>query len=154
LGCSVSFWASPFKSKLRLEAENAVLRRPVDYREAQAAWSRPAHKHDRWFLIQLYRWFPSILRLSLSSGPRRSCVGTGPAFLVTGVASRAHWEATADRHRAARVDPADEHGKSALGCAAHPRRTAGFDGAEQQLVAPAAVAHWFDGVDDQNRHNL
>src|SRR5258705_1964188 len=32
--------------------------------------------------------------------------------------------ATADRHRAARIDPADERRKSALGCAAHSRRTA------------------------------
>ncbi|WP_225709194.1 integrase core domain-containing protein [Bradyrhizobium cenepequi] len=33
--------ASPFKSKLRLQAENAVLRHQVDGLEAQAAWSRP-----------------------------------------------------------------------------------------------------------------
>jgi hypothetical protein len=32
--------------------------------------------------------------------------------------------ATADPHGAARIDPADEHGESALGCATHPRRTA------------------------------
>src|SRR4029077_8834974 len=32
--------------------------------------------------------------------------------------------ATADRHGAARIDPADERGESALGRAAHPRRTA------------------------------
>jgi hypothetical protein len=33
---------SPFKSKLRLEAENAVLRHQLNVFEAQAAWSRPA----------------------------------------------------------------------------------------------------------------
>jgi hypothetical protein len=32
--------------------------------------------------------------------------------------------ATADRHGAARIDPADERGETALGRAAHPRRTA------------------------------
>src|SRR5258707_10751839 len=32
--------------------------------------------------------------------------------------------ATADRNEAARIDPADEHGESALGRATHPRRTA------------------------------
>src|SRR6267143_1763907 len=32
--------------------------------------------------------------------------------------------ATADRHGAPRVDPADEHGEPALGCATYPRRTA------------------------------
>ena len=31
---------------------------------------------------------------------------------------------TADRNEAARIDPADEHGESALGRATHPRRTA------------------------------
>src|SRR5580692_11880334 len=31
-------------------------------------------------------------RFSRSSGPRRSCVGTGPAFAATGVGSRARWE--------------------------------------------------------------
>ena len=33
---------SPFKSKLRLEAENAVLRHQLNAFEAQAASSRPA----------------------------------------------------------------------------------------------------------------
>ena len=32
--------------------------------------------------------------------------------------------ATADRHGAARIDPAHEHGESALGRATHSRRTA------------------------------
>src|SRR4029077_7409395 len=32
--------------------------------------------------------------------------------------------ATADRGGIARADPANEHGEFALGCAAHPRRTA------------------------------
>src|SRR5712672_570062 len=31
-------------------------------------------------------------RFSQSSDPRRSCVGTGPVFVATGVGSRAHWE--------------------------------------------------------------
>jgi hypothetical protein len=36
-------------------------------------------------------------RFSQSSGPRHSCVGTGPAFAATGVGSRAHFgRATAD----------------------------------------------------------
>jgi hypothetical protein len=63
-------------------------------------------------------------RLSRSSGPRHSCVRTGPAFAATGVGSRATGRATADRHRAARIDPADERRKSALGRATHPRKRA------------------------------
>jgi hypothetical protein len=48
--------ASPFKSKLRLEAENAVLRHQSHGRAGLT-------NHDRWFFIQLYRWFPSILQI-------------------------------------------------------------------------------------------
>jgi len=31
--------------------------------KAQAAWSRPVTNHDRWFFIQLNRWFPLILQV-------------------------------------------------------------------------------------------
>src|SRR5580693_9434084 len=83
---------SPFKSKLRLEAENAVLRHQLIVLRRGLHGRVQLTNNDRWFFIQLYRWFPSILRLSRSSGPRRSCVGTGPAFAPTGVGSRARWE--------------------------------------------------------------
>jgi type II secretory pathway pseudopilin PulG len=54
---------SPFKSKLRLEAENAVLRHQLNVlRRSQHGRVRLTN-HDRWFLIQLYRWFPSILKV-------------------------------------------------------------------------------------------
>src|SRR6266481_270032 len=55
--------ASPFKSNLRLEAENAVLRHQlIVLRRALHGRARLTN-NDRWFLIQLYRWFPSILRV-------------------------------------------------------------------------------------------
>ena len=53
--------ASPFKSKLRLEAENAVLRQIVKRRRLHGRVRLT--NNDRWFLIQLYRWFPSILQV-------------------------------------------------------------------------------------------
>ena len=54
---------SPFKSKLRLEAENAVLRHQLNVlRRRLPGRVRPTN-HDRWFFIQLYRWFPSILQV-------------------------------------------------------------------------------------------
>src|ERR1700742_1688356 len=54
---------SPFKSKLRLEAENAVLRHQLMVlRRRLHGRVRPTN-HDRWFLIQLYRWCPSILQV-------------------------------------------------------------------------------------------
>jgi hypothetical protein len=55
--------ASPFKSKLRLEAENAVLRHQlIVLRRALHGRARLTN-YDRWFLVQLYRWFPSILQV-------------------------------------------------------------------------------------------
>src|ERR1700716_1732356 len=55
--------ASPFKSKLRLEAENAMLRRQLIVLRRKLHGRVRLTNHDRWFLIQLYRWFPSILQV-------------------------------------------------------------------------------------------
>ncbi len=54
--------ASPFKSKLRLEAENAVLRRQLIVLRRSLHGRVQLTNHDRWFFIQLYRWLPSILK--------------------------------------------------------------------------------------------
>jgi transposase InsO family protein len=55
--------ASPFKSKSRLEAENAVLRHElIVLRRKVRRRAHPAN-NDRWFLVQMYRWFPSILKV-------------------------------------------------------------------------------------------
>jgi transposase InsO family protein len=54
--------ASPFKSKLRLEAENAVLRHQLIILRRRLHGRVRLTNHDRWFFIQLYRWFPAILR--------------------------------------------------------------------------------------------
>src|SRR5205809_5015936 len=54
---------SPFKSTSRLEAENAALRHQV------VMLRRIVHRRvrltnsDRMFFIQLYRWFPSVLKV-------------------------------------------------------------------------------------------
>jgi len=53
--------ASPLKSKLRLEAENTVLRHQLIVLRRRLHGRVRLTNHDRWFLIQLYRWFPSIL---------------------------------------------------------------------------------------------
>jgi hypothetical protein len=55
--------ASPFKSKLRLEAENAVLRHQLIVLRRRLHVRVRLTDHDRWFFIQLYRWCPSILRV-------------------------------------------------------------------------------------------
>ena len=53
--------ASPFKSKSRLEAENALLRRQLIVLRRKLPGRVPLMNTDRWFLVQLYRWFPSIV---------------------------------------------------------------------------------------------
>src|SRR6476659_2850802 len=54
---------SPFKSKLRLEAENAVLRHQLNVLRRRLHGRVRLTNNDRWFFIQLYRWFPSILQV-------------------------------------------------------------------------------------------
>src|SRR5258708_16435114 len=54
---------SPFKSKLWLEAENAMLRHQLIVARRRLHGRVRLTNHDRWFFIQLYRWFPSILKV-------------------------------------------------------------------------------------------
>jgi transposase InsO family protein len=59
----VAVLAPPIKGKIRLEAENAALRHQlVVLRRQLKGWARLTND-DRWFFVQLYRWFPSILRV-------------------------------------------------------------------------------------------
>jgi transposase InsO family protein len=53
--------ASLFKSKIRLEAENAALRHQLIVLRRTLRGRVRFTNHDRWFFVQLYRWFPSIL---------------------------------------------------------------------------------------------
>jgi hypothetical protein len=84
--------ASPFKSKVRLEAENAVLRHQLIILRRRLHGRVRLTNHDRWFLFSFVAGFHQSCGFSQSSGPRRSWVGTGPAFVATGVGSRAHRE--------------------------------------------------------------
>src|SRR5471030_2650330 len=54
---------APFKSKIRLEAENAALRHQLIVLRRKLQGRFRLTNNDRWFLIQLYRWFPSILNV-------------------------------------------------------------------------------------------
>jgi transposase InsO family protein len=55
--------ASPFKSKTRLAAENAALRHQLIVLRRKLRGRVQLANSDRWFLVQLYRWFPSILKV-------------------------------------------------------------------------------------------
>jgi transposase InsO family protein len=63
LGFVLAVLASPFKSKLRLEAENAVLRHQLNVLRRRLHGRVRLTNNDRGFFIQLYRWFPSILQV-------------------------------------------------------------------------------------------
>jgi transposase InsO family protein len=54
---------SPFKSKSRLEAENAALRHQLIVLRRKVQGRIRLTNNDRWFFIQLYCWFPSILQV-------------------------------------------------------------------------------------------
>jgi len=55
--------AAPFKSRSRLEAENAALRHQLIVLRRKVRCRVRLTNNDRLFFIQLYRWFPSILQV-------------------------------------------------------------------------------------------
>src|SRR5947208_11865000 len=85
---------SPFKSKSRLEAENAAAPSSTDCAAAQGARSRPAHKWGSFVLG------PTVSMVSIGAQGHHYhptgdpwCVGIGPAFAITGVGNPAPLEA-------------------------------------------------------------
>src|SRR5215467_14033397 len=55
--------ALPFRSKLRLEAENAALRHQLIVLRRRPRGRVRLTNLDRWFFLQLYRWSPAILKV-------------------------------------------------------------------------------------------
>jgi hypothetical protein len=88
----VAVLASPFKSKIRLEPENAELRHQLVVLRRKVKGRVRLTNNDPCF-VQLYRWFPSIL----------------PALMIIRPVTLVRW------HRAGREN-------LLWGCAAHPRR--------------------------------
>jgi len=58
----LALFASPFKSKSRLEAENAALRHQLIVLQRMVRGRVQLTSGDRLFLVILYRWFPSVLK--------------------------------------------------------------------------------------------
>src|ERR1700733_14275945 len=111
--------ASPFKSKLRLEAENVVLRHQLNVLRRRLPGRVRLTNHDRWFLIQLHRWFPSILKVLTIIRPETLVRWHRDGF-------RCYWRWTSrplggrpEIDTEQRIDPADERRKSAMGRATH-----------------------------------
>src|SRR5215469_13816806 len=117
--------ASSFRSKLRLEADNAVLRHQLIVLMRRPRGRVQLTNQDRWFFIQIYRLFPATLRVLTIIRPE-----TLVRWHRTGF--RGHWR-WKSRHRGGRPQIETELrvlirrmsvGKSALGRATHSRRTA------------------------------
>src|SRR6266446_6397119 len=60
---------SPFRSISRLEAENAALRRQLIVLRRQVRGRVQFTNSDRLFFLQLYRWFPSIVKAMTTIRP-------------------------------------------------------------------------------------
>src|SRR5262245_25052641 len=60
---------SPFRSISRLEAENAALRRQLIVLQRQVRGRVQFANSDRLFFLQLYRWFPSIVKAMTTIRP-------------------------------------------------------------------------------------
>jgi hypothetical protein len=60
---------SPFRSISRLEAENAALRRQLIVLRRQVRARVQFMNSDRLFFLQLYRWFPSIVKAMTTIRP-------------------------------------------------------------------------------------
>jgi hypothetical protein len=107
--------ASPFKSKLRLEAENAVLRHQLIVLRRRPHGRVRLTNHDRLFFIQLYRWFPEILKVLTIIRPE-----TLVHWHRAGFRGYWRWKSRPRGERPQidtelRIDPPDERRKSALG---------------------------------------
>jgi len=59
----LTLFASPLKSKSHLEAENAALRYQLIVLRRKVGGRVRLTNGDRLFFIQLYRWFPSVLKV-------------------------------------------------------------------------------------------
>src|SRR5438105_14582144 len=68
----LTLFASPFKSKSRLEAENAALRHQLIVLQRRVSGRVQLTNGDRLFLVMLYRWLPAHRpRLTLAERLRR-----------------------------------------------------------------------------------
>ena len=115
----------PLKSKRRLQAENAILRQQVIVLRRKAKGRPQLTIADRWFFVQLYRWFPSILDALTIIRPETLLRWHRAGF-------RQYWR-WKSRRRAGRpqiqeelrtFNPANERRKPIMGRSAYPWRAA------------------------------
>src|SRR5260370_16074679 len=72
--------ASRFKASATLEAENLVLRQQVNVLRRRTPKRPHLNNMDRFLLVWLYRWFPSVLE-AVSAVTSRTLIRSHPARL-------------------------------------------------------------------------
>src|SRR5580692_2561388 len=87
LSFALAVLAGPFKSKMRLEAENAVLRQQLIVLRRRLHGRVRLTNSDRGFFILLYRWFPSILQVLTIIRPETLIRWHRRAFAAIGAGS-------------------------------------------------------------------
>jgi len=101
--------ASLFKSRSRLEAENAALRQQLTVLQRKVRGRAQLTNSDRLFFIQLYRWFPSILKAMRIVRPDTLVLASCRLSPVLALEiSESGWP-PAHRCRSAGLDPTDEY---------------------------------------------
>src|SRR5205809_4377800 len=81
----LTLFASAFKSKSRLEAENVALRHQLIVLRRRVSGRVQLTNGDRLFLVMLYRWFPPVLKaitkssVTCSSILKQHCATFGAA---------------------------------------------------------------------------
>jgi hypothetical protein len=89
--------ALPFKSRGQLEGENAVLRHQLIVLRRKVPGQVRLTNSDRWFLVRLYRWFPSTLQVLTVIRPETVVRWHRRAFAAIGVGSLVRREAPQGR---------------------------------------------------------
>jgi hypothetical protein len=113
--------ASVFKSKIRLEAENAALRHQLIVLRRKLRGRVKLANSDRWFFIPIS--LVSINPQGPHGHPSRDVgsLASGRLSQLLALEVTIIGRAAADRFGPSRTDPADERRKLSLGRAAHPR---------------------------------
>src|SRR6266567_611494 len=108
----LTLFASPFKSKSRLEAENAALRHQLIVLQRRVERSRPAHEWGSLVLghdVSMVSIDPQGHHDHPSGDAGALAPGRLPKILAVEIPLP--WRPTASRRGPARADPADERGK-------------------------------------------
>src|SRR3982074_992580 len=111
----LALFASPFKSKSRLEAENVALRHQLIILPRKLRGRVRLTNSDRLFFIQLYRWFPSVLKAITIVAPSPRAMAPSRLPPVLALEIPLPWRPAANRRGPVRADPPEERRQPALG---------------------------------------